>query len=227
MPEPVPLLPAIPADFILTIDGPAASGKSSVAQLLAARLGLAFVSSGLLYRAVTWAALDQQISLDDEAALVAVAQPVRLQPQAAANLVLWGEREISGELHSSPIDAAVSAVSRHLHLRAWVKATLQALPAPFVIEGRDMGRVVFPAATCKLYITASAQVRAQRRTLERPEAVAAIEAALVERDRLDANNLAPAANAIIVDSSALTLEQVVAQCLGHCAEVLAAGARQA
>jgi CMP/dCMP kinase len=214
MPEPVPILPAIPADFILTIDGPAASGKSSVAQLLATRLDLPFVSSGLLYRAVTWAALAQAIELEDEAALLAVAEPVRLQPQAASNLVFWDNQEISGQLHSSAIDAAVSTVSRHLGLRDWVKAALTLLPAPFVIEGRDMGRVVFPAATCKLYITASAQVRALRRSSERPEAVAAIETALIERDRRDAANLAPAADAVVIDSSLLTLEQVVAQCLG-------------
>lgn len=197
--------------MIVTIDGVAASGKSSVASGVARALGIPYVSSGLLYRAATLLALESGLPLDDPAALLAHlrGRPLRLEPLASGNRVWQGERDLTPELHSSRVDAAVSAVARLPQVRAWVDAVLRALPAPFVAEGRDMGTNVFPHADAKFYLTASPRVRAERRAQERPEDADAIEAALIERDRRDAAQSAPAPGARIIDTGPLSLEGVI------------------
>lgn len=199
----------------MTIDGVAASGKSSVASGVARALGIPYVSSGLLYRAATLLALEQELDLGDAAALLAHlrANPVRLEPLAEGNRVWVGGRELTAELHSSRVDAGVSRVAALPEVRAWVDAQLRALPEPFVAEGRDMGTNVFPHAEAKFYLTASPRVRAERRAKERPEDVPAIEAALTERDLLDAAQSAPAPDARVIDTGALTLEGVIAAVL--------------
>ncbi|KEF34496.1 cytidylate kinase [Deinococcus sp. RL] len=201
--------------MIVTIDGVAASGKSSVASGVARALGIPYVSSGLLYRAATLLGLERGLDLGDAAALLAHlrANPVRLEPRAEGNRVWVGGRELTAELHSSRVDAGVSRVAALPEVRAWVDAQLRALPEPFVAEGRDMGTNVFPHAEAKFYLTASPRVRAERRAKERPEDVPAIEAALTERDLLDAAQSAPAPDARVIDTGALTLEGVIAAVL--------------
>jgi len=202
---------------IVTIDGVAASGKSSVASGVARALGVPYVSSGLMYRAATLLALEAGLRLEDGLELDRApellahlhAQPLRLEPLAEGNRVWLGDRELTGELHSSAVDRGVSGVAARPEVRAWVDAQLRALPEPFVAEGRDMGTAVFPQAAAKFYLTASPRVRAQRRARERREDVPAIEAALVERDRLDTLQSAPAPDARVIDTSDLTLEGVV------------------
>lgn len=195
----------------MTIDGVAASGKSSVASGVARALGVPYVSSGLLYRAATLLALEAGLNLEGAPALLAhlEANPLRLEPLAEGNRVWLGERDLTDDLHSSRVDAGVSAVARLPRVREWVNAQLRALPDPFVAEGRDMGTNVFPHADAKFYLTASPRVRAERRARERLEDVPAIEAALVERDRRDAGQSAPAPDARIIDTSALSLEGVI------------------
>lgn len=197
--------------MIVTIDGVAASGKSSVASGVARALGIPYVSSGLLYRAATLLALEAGLPLDDPAALLAHlrASPLRLESRAEGNRVWQGERDLTPGLHSSRVDAGVSAVARVPEVRAWVDAQLRALPGPFVAEGRDMGTNVFPHADAKFYLTASPRVRAERRARERPEDAGAIEAALIERDRRDAAQSAPAPDARVIDTGPLTLGGVV------------------
>ncbi|GBF07902.1 cytidylate kinase [Deinococcus aerius] len=197
--------------MIVTIDGVAASGKSSVASGVARALGVPFVSSGLLYRAATLLALEAGLSLEGAPALLAhlEANPLRLEPLAGGNRVWLGGRDLTDDLHSSRVDAGVSAVARLPPVREWVNAQLRLLPDPFVAEGRDMGTNVFPHADAKFYLTASPRVRAERRARERLEDVPAIEAALVERDRRDAGQSAPAPDARIIDTSALSLEGVI------------------
>lgn len=201
--------------MIVTIDGVAASGKSSVAARVASELGLPFVNSGLLYRAATRLALHRGVDLDDEAALVALVSscPFELRPREGGNEVFCDGEDVTADLHTAEIDAAVSHVAVHPRLRAWVDEHLRALPEPFVAEGRDMGTNVFPRAGAKFYLTASPRVRAERRVRERDEAVEAVEAALRARDARDAKQSAPARDATVIDTSELTLEQVVARIL--------------
>lgn len=209
----------------MTIDGVAASGKSSVASGVARALGIPYVSSGLLYRAATLLGLEAGLALEDAASLLAhlQANPLRLEPRAEGNRVWTGERELTAELHSSRVDAGVSRVAALPEVRAWVDAQLRALPEPFVAEGRDMGTNVFPHAGAKFYLTASPRVRAERRAKERPEDVPAIEAALTERDRLDTVQSAPAPDARVIDTGPLTLEEVIGVVLAGLPEHVARG----
>ena len=209
----------------MTIDGVAASGKSSVASGVAQALGIPYVSSGLLYRAATLLGLEAGLALEDAASLLAhlQANPLRLEPRAEGNRVWTGERELTAELHSSRVDAGVSRVAALPEVRAWVDAQLRALPEPFVAEGRDMGTNVFPHAGAKFYLTASPRVRAERRAKERPEDVPAIEAALTERDRLDTVQSAPAPDARVIDTGPLTLEEVIGVVLAGLPEHVSRG----
>lgn len=206
---------------VITIDGPAASGKSSAAREVAARLGVPYVSSGLLYRAATYLALRRGVDPRDEEAVVGLlaASDVELLAQTSDNRVLVGEEDVTGQLHTDAIDAAVSAVAVHPRVRAWVDDRLRELRGSFVVEGRDMGTAVFPDAASKFYLTAPAEVRAARRVGERSAALEEVTEALKRRDRLDARQLAPAEDAVVIDTGDLSLEQVVARVLAELARV--------
>ena len=201
-----------PPPFVITIDGLAASGKSSVARRVALSLGVPYVSSGLLYRAITVAALEANLDLTDQAGLVSRLQTsdLRFDALAEGNRVWLANRDITEAAHSSQVDANVSKVASHAGVRDWVNTKIRTLPVPFVAEGRDMGAVVFRDTPAKIFLVASPRVRAQRRTLERPEDLETVEAALRNRDGLDSVNSAPAPDAFMLDTSELTLEQVVA-----------------
>lgn len=203
--------------MIVTIDGVAASGKSSVASGVARSLGVPYLSSGLLYRAATYAALEAGLPLDGAAGILDELRrvPVRLEPLSAGNLVFRGGQNITAALGTGRIDAGVSSVAVLPQLREWVNTQLRAVPAPFVAEGRDMGSVVFPEAQHKFFLVAAPRVRAQRRVQERLEDLDAIEAALIERDRRDHQQLAPAADALTIDTGSLTLPEVIDLILGH------------
>lgn len=202
---------------VITFDGPAASGKSSVAQRVAQRLAIPFVSSGLLYRAATYAATTAGVDLDDARAVLRVLGrcDVRLEPATSGNRVYLDGVDVSAALHTDAVDAGVSLVAAHPDVRAWVGAQLRLVHPPFAIDGRDMGSVVFPGASHKFYLTASAHERARRRVGERAADLAAVEAAIARRDALDARQLAPAADAVHIDTDGLDLEQVVAAVLAQ------------
>ncbi len=207
--------------MIVTIDGVAASGKSSVASGVAQRLGVPYLSSGLLYRAATYSGLNAGLSMASSSlkapALLAQLErfPVQLQPEAGGNRVYQqraGERQdITPFLHTSTIDAGVSAVAQLPQLREWVNAQLRTLPAPFVAEGRDMGTAVFPQAEYKFFLVASPRVRAERRVKERRDELDAVEAALLVRDLHDQKQSAPAPDAVVIDTGELGLEEVIAR----------------
>jgi cytidylate kinase len=201
--------------LVVTIDGPAASGKSSVARGVADRLGIPYLSSGLLYRLVAVAALEAGVDPDDPNGLANLLDrhSLTLVPDPAGNRVLLDDRDVTDYAHNSRVDSVVSRVAQHTLVRHWVNASLKRLPGPFVAEGRDMGAAVFPEAPVKLYLTASSRVRASRRKAERPEDVSAIEAAIIERDARDAVNSQPAPDAVILDTSSLNLEQVIENAL--------------
>ncbi len=212
--------PAVPSSqkLIVTIDGPAASGKSSVARFVARLLRIPYVSSGLLYRAATYLALEEGVSPEDEAAILELlgARRVRLEAVVNENDHVWlGSADISGELSTDAVDAYVSAVARHAGVRSWVQQRLREIVAPFVIEGRDMGRVVFPESPYKFYLQAPAEVRARRRVGERSGSLAEVAAALERRDELDVRQLAPAPDATFINTANLSVEQVAAEVLGR------------
>jgi CMP/dCMP kinase len=200
---------------VVTIDGLAASGKSSVAQGVAQVLGVPYVSSGLLYRAVTYTALQHQINLEHESEILALLgkNDLKLLPKNDGNLVFLNGQDITELCHSSLVDANVSVVALHQNVRSWVNTKIRALQTPFVAEGRDMGAVVFTNASVKLFLTASSSVRAKRRTLERPEEFENIKHMIDARDAKDAINSGAAQDAVVIDTDNLNLEEVIAASL--------------
>ena len=206
---------------VVTIDGPAASGKSSVARLVAEGLGVPYVSSGLLYRAATYLVLLSGVDATDEAAVLALLGKYDVILDArlnAPNRILLDGRDVSGALHTDQVDALVSAVARHPEVRVWVYERLREVRGAFVIEGRDMGRVVFPDARHKFYLTATPEVRAARRVGERLGGLAEVTEALKKRDLLDTKQLEPAPDAVHLDTNHLTIGEVVARILSHVRE---------
>jgi CMP/dCMP kinase len=196
---------------VVTFDGPAASGKSSVALRVGAALELPVVSSGLLYRAATLLAERSGAPVDDADALLVELRSHRvdLVPDLAGNRVSIDDEDVTAALHTDEVDALVSAVAAHEGVRAWVTECLRTIPPPFVIDGRDMGSVVFPRARHKFYLTASPEVRATRRVGERAADLERVADAIRRRDRLDAKQLAPAPDAEWIDTDGLALDEVV------------------
>jgi CMP/dCMP kinase len=206
-----------PVRDVVTLDGPAASGKSSVARRVAAALAIPCVSSGLLYRGATALVVRAGADANDAAAVVRVLgqHRVELRPGLAGDVLLIDGVDETRAVQSDEVDAAVSAVAAHPEVRAWVGARLREMPAPFVIDGRDMGSIVFPHARFKFYLDASPEVRAARRVGERSADLAAVAAAIRRRDLLDARQLVPAPDAVHLDTGPLTLDEVVAWVLAR------------
>ena len=202
-------------DSVITIDGPAASGKSTVAQRVARRLRVPFVSSGLLYRAATHLVLEDGVDPEDAQAVVALLEghDVRLEPRVEGNRMWVDGEDVTPALHTDQVDAYVSAVAAHPAVRQWVMDELRDLAGPFVVEGRDMGTAVFPDARSKFYLTASPEERARRRVGERAGDLADVATAIRRRDARDAKQLRPADDALHIDTDALTPEQVVDEVL--------------
>jgi len=213
---------------VITIDGPAASGKSTVARLLADRLGIAYVSSGLLYRAATHVALRSNVELTDEEAVVTLlrSHEVALEPDPSGNRVRVDGVDVTAELHTDAIDVAVSTVARHARVRAWVTERLREVRGSFVIDGRDMGTAVFPQASVKFFLTADPEVRAARRAGERSGELRQVAERLRRRDEQDARQSAPAPDAIFLDTGPLTLEEVVERVLQDVRAALPLGAAE-
>lgn len=203
--------------MILAIDGPAGAGKSTVAQELARELGLSFLDTGAMYRAVTWVVLERGVDPHDEVACAAVARSVRIDFGPDGKVRVDGRSDESA-IRSKTVTAAVSHVSAHPAVRR-VIVPMQREEARrrggVVAEGRDVGSVVFPAADFKFYLDASAEVRAERRAKEigHPEQYGEILAAIRERDRLDMTRadspLVRAEDAILVEADDLDAAGVV------------------
>jgi len=203
---------------VITIDGPAASGKSSVAKAIALELKIPFISSGLLYRAAAKLVVDSSTNPEDEAAILQTLEQHNIQLRTTAsgdNLIFNGEQDLTNQLHTEDIDNNASKVAKHPEVRNWVNARLQDITGDLVIDGRDMGHVVFPKASHKFYLTATAEVRALRRLGERSAQLEEITQAIIERDKRDAKQLEPALDAIHIDTSELTLDEVINTVLGY------------
>lgn len=210
----------------VAIDGPASSGKSVVAQELARRLGYFYYDTGALYRAVTWAALQAKVDLTDEEAVTAIARQVHLdlaKPTAEDGrqyTVLLDGQDITWAIFEPEVDANVSLVSAHPGVRRVLleRQRETAKRGHVVMAGRDIGTVVFPEADLKLYLEATPEVRAQRRLKQKAaQGVRAdygqILAQIRQRDRLDQGRavapLRPAPDAVVIDTSNLTVDQVM------------------
>ncbi len=203
--------------MILAIDGPAGAGKSTVAQELARELGLTFLDTGAMYRAVTWIALEHSVDPHDEVGCAAVARSIRIDFGADGKVRVDGRAD-EAAIRSKTVTAAVSHVSAHPAVRR-VIVPMQREEARrrhgVVAEGRDVGSVVFPNADFKFYLDASAEVRAARRAKEigRPDLYNEILLAMRERDRLDMTRadspLVRADDAIVVHADDLDAAGVV------------------
>ncbi len=201
--------------MVITLDGLAASGKSSVATGMATALNVPFISSGLLYRLVTYAAIHSHTDVHSQDALLAMLEgnQLRFEAKTTGNVVYLNQVNVTAECFSSEVDAQVSVIAQHPQIRTWVNQHIRQLEPPFVAEGRDMGTNVFPDASVKIFLTASSLVRAKRRVAERDQNLAEIQKGIEARDAMDANNSAPALDAMLLDSSELNLEQTVEQTL--------------
>ena len=197
--------------MIVAIDGPAGAGKSTVARAVAARLGFRYLDTGAMYRALTWLALHEGTPLDDGPALAELAQvhPVVFGEEQAVTIA--GE-DVTSRIRQPEIDASVPVVARHTEVRDVMRERQRELGrvADAVIEGRDIGVVVVPDAELKVWLTAAPEVRVLRRHAER-EGIGAEQLAdeLRRRDERDAANTHRADDAIEVDTTHLTLDQVV------------------
>jgi cytidylate kinase len=196
---------------IVAIDGPAGAGKSSVARALAARLGFKYLDTGAMYRALTWLALHAGVALDDGPALraLAAANPVEFGVGGSVSI---GGQDVTRRIREPEIDAAVPVVARHPEVREVMRGRQRELgqSGDSVIEGRDIGVVVVPEAEVKVWLVADPGVRVRRRHAER-EGLGVEELAeeLRRRDERDAVNTHKAEDAVEVDTTALTLDEVV------------------
>jgi len=196
---------------IVAIDGPAGAGKSSVARALATRLGFKYLDTGAMYRALTWLALHEGVPLDDGPGLsvLATANPVEF---GVSGSVTIGGEDVTRLIREPEIDAAVPVVARHTEVREVMRGRQRELghSGDSVIEGRDIGVIVVPEAEVKVWLVADPAVRVTRRHAER-EGLGVEELAeeLRRRDERDAANTHQAPDAVEVDTTELTLDEVV------------------
>jgi cytidylate kinase len=209
----------------IAIDGPAGAGKSTVASRLARKLGYVNLESGAMYRALALKAIDRDASFEDEAALVKLAENARIQlePTIGGNRTLLDGRDVSARIRERDVSEGASRVSVHPKVREWMVARQREMGAGggVVMEGRDIGTQVFPDADLKIFLDADPVVREQRRMTQQKikgDVAASVAAELRERDRRDrtraASPLVAAADAVVINSSALSEDEVLARAEG-------------
>lgn len=201
---------------VIAIDGPAGAGKSTIARALAARLNLQYLDTGAMYRAVTCAALRRGIPADNRDLVAELARELTLDVRDEG--VFVDGIDVTSAIRSPEVTAAVSAVAANSGVRAEMRARQRTWAVERdggVIEGRDIGSVVFPEAELKLYLTASPRTRAQRRVAEAGGDVDQIERAIAARDHFDSNRadspLTTADGSIVVDTTGLGIDEVLAK----------------
>lgn len=222
---------------IITLDGPAASGKSTVGRKLADTLGYLFFDTGIMYRAVTWIAIQHDMDLSDGIILTELAENAQIdirppsKNDGRACDVIIAEKDVTWEMRSSEVDANVSVVSAYAGVRKALTEQQRriGLRGKVVMVGRDIGTVVLPEADLKIYLDASAEERARRRY---DEIIARGEQSnydeilkkMIERDRIDSTRavapLRPADDAVIIDSDKMDAEQVFEYVLKLCKQTV-------
>ena len=223
--------PAARRKPIIAIDGPAGAGKSTLAAHLARRFGFLNLETGAMYRALALKAIESDFSFDEEEPLLNLASSTRiqLQPSAEGNRVILDGMDVSRRVREADVTSAASRVSVHPHLRRWMVEQQRALGAKggVVMEGRDIGTTVFPDAEVKIFLDAAPEVRGNRRFRQTAPTLAshtghtpsAAEQAILEemrerdrRDRARAESpLRPADDAVLIDSTAIDLNDVLAR----------------
>jgi cytidylate kinase len=209
--------------LIIAIDGPSGAGKGTVARAIARRLHYRHVDTGAMYRAIGWKALHDGVPLEDEEAVAALAARARIELGVSPEVVIDGH-DVSRAIRTPGIDQAATKVARLPRVRAVLVARQRAMGAGggIVMEGRDIGTVVFPDADVKIYLDASAEERARRRASDashsaQGEAAATVAAAIADRDRSDTTRavspLTLAPDAVHLDTTGVPVEEVVAQVL--------------
>jgi CMP/dCMP kinase len=221
----------------IAIDGPAGSGKSTVGEQLARRLGYLYIDTGAMYRAVAWLALQEGVDIDDGPALARLAQDAgivishpNIEDGRQYTVTVHGQ-DVTWDIRSAPVTRAVSPVSAHPEVRAILIAQQRAMAHEhdgIVMVGRDIGAVVLPDADLKIYLTASLQERARRRYTELAERLGAksstlptMEEVLLDiqrRDEIDRDNMRPAEDAIVIVTDNLTVPQVLDVICGYLEE---------
>jgi cytidylate kinase len=207
---------------MITIDGPAGAGKSTVGELLASRLGYLYFDTGTMYRALTWAALRRGVDPTDAAATAALARALDIQvlPPTAGDgrqyTVLVDGHDVTWDLRRPEVERHVSRAASYPEVREIMRARQRAigLRGCVVMVGRDIGNIVMPDAPLKIYLEASLQERARRRAAElrdrgRDVSPAEVQAEVARRDALDQHVMAPAADAVMIHSDGLSPEDVV------------------
>ncbi|MFI7387913.1 (d)CMP kinase [Streptomyces sp. NPDC049813] len=214
---------AAPAAVIVAIDGPSGTGKSSTSKAVAAQLGLSYLDTGAQYRAITWWMVNNGIDLTDPSAVAAVAGKAEIVSgtDPAAPTITVDGTDVAGPIRTGEVTSKVSAVSAVPEVRARITELQRSIAASaaadgrgIVVEGRDIGTTVLPDADLKIFLTASPEARAARRSGELKGAdVKATQEALIKRDAADSTRktspLAKAGDAVEVDTTDLTLQQVI------------------
>lgn len=210
--------------LIIAIDGPAGAGKSTIASRVARKLGYVNLESGAMYRALALKAIERDVSFDDEAALVELAENSRIQlePTIGGNRTLLDGRDVSARIRERDVTEGASRSSVHPKVREWMVAHQRemGLGGGVVMEGRDIGTKVFPDADLKVFLDADPVIREQRRMAQQKisgDVAASVAADLRERDRRDrtraASPLVAAQDAIVIDSTAMSEDEVLEKVL--------------
>ena len=205
---------------VIAIDGPAGAGKSTVARQVSTATGLRYLDTGAMYRCVALAVRQSSTDANDAEAVGKIAREVSVV--IGRDAAMLNGTDVSAEIRSSEINSIVSIIAAHTPVRDAMREQQRAWIRDHeggVVEGRDIGTVVFPDAILKIFLTASPEVRAERRVGQSGGDIQAVAASIAERDHLDSTRLdsplKPSHDSVVVDSSRRTIEEVVAEIVTH------------